>query len=401
MLVARALHRTQQLARSFPKNAPPPWKPVQYETPVHEIWPEFGTSEWKRQCTVGHVMSHRAGLQHAIPPSFSMQNALQWQRMVEEMAAAEPSSPPGERAVYHYITFGWLAGAIAEHCWVDAEREQFRSLQAQLGELKREYGIEADEAYIGLPLRPATAAAGGEPFDATDQPPVDVSRLAVLNKFGAHVFAEDLISGKDVAEPEPRDAATQNGEREAFDSDAVSDATTSSAATTEVGPLSIFERIAQDDKEREELNAVREMLVRNKLFWVLEPCFFNHPTVRRAILPAANGHFTARALARMYDASMQQPWWRAATRRVPGGEWSIGGFQVYGDGVVVGHAGMGGSIALAVPRANLAIAITLNRLELSRMTGSDVDRHRLSVAEEVVELVAREVGIRQRLFRRR
>jgi hypothetical protein len=143
--------------------------------------------------------------------------------------------------------------------------------------------------------------------------------------------------------------------------------------------------------------ALRERIQREKLFWVLDPCFFNHLLVRKACLPAANGHFTARALARFYDKAMQQPWWRMATEAVPDSDWTLGGLLRFADGLIIGHGGIGGSFALAIPKAQLTIAITVNRLELSR--------NGPSVAEHVLELVAKDLHIKRfapkRLFRRR
>lgn len=34
-------------------------------------------------------------------------------KMVEHVASAAPSHPPGQETHYHYLTFGWLLGGLA------------------------------------------------------------------------------------------------------------------------------------------------------------------------------------------------------------------------------------------------------------------------------------------------
>jgi CubicO group peptidase (beta-lactamase class C family) len=120
---------------------------------------------------------------------------------------------------------------------------------------------------------------------------------------------------------------------------------------------------------------------------------FNEMAVRRACMPSSNGHFTARALAKMYAAlagdgsidgvqlvsperiSYMQ---RLVTDQIDivalgmpvrrGIGFSLGGIR---DGIhgpmgpritAFGHSGAGGSIAFADPEAGLAVAVTLNKM---------------------------------------
>jgi CubicO group peptidase (beta-lactamase class C family) len=119
----------------------------------------------------------------------------------------------------------------------------------------------------------------------------------------------------------------------------------------------------------------------------------NSMSVRKACLPSGNGHFTARALAKMYAALANEGSIEGGTlvspdrithmarvmtedtdivvgRRVLKGI----GFWLGGeiDGVVgamgpritaFGHGGAGGSIGFADPEAALAVAVTLNKME--------------------------------------
>ncbi len=122
---------------------------------------------------------------------------------------------------------------------------------------------------------------------------------------------------------------------------------------------------------------------------------YNELDVRKACLPSANGHFTARALARMYaalafggaldgvqlmsperiqamSAVVTRDMDRVIMRPMPKGTGYFLGGAV--EGVVgsmgpretaFGHPGAGGSIAFADPEAGLSVAVTLNKMQNS------------------------------------
>jgi CubicO group peptidase (beta-lactamase class C family) len=127
------------------------------------------------------------------------------------------------------------------------------------------------------------------------------------------------------------------------------------------------------------------------LSWML----YNDMRVRRAVLPSANGHFTARALAKMYgalanggtidgvrlvsperiplmqriDTEMQD---RVLMMEIPkGGGYMFGGARGGVTGVfgprrtAFGHSGAGGSTAFADPEVGLGVAVTLNKMQMS------------------------------------
>jgi hypothetical protein len=143
---------------------------------------------------------------------------------------------------------------------------------------------------------------------------------------------------------------------------------------------------------------------------LLNPTFFNHPRIREASIPAANGHFSARALARFYDTLaadalptyplrpnlLVEGWANGIVAAetssrgslakneamLQGGAGSFSqGFTLFpsneaGDtGASFGHAGLGGSVAMCrvegAGKSRVALAITLNKLTLdgSAVTG--------------------------------
>jgi CubicO group peptidase (beta-lactamase class C family) len=122
---------------------------------------------------------------------------------------------------------------------------------------------------------------------------------------------------------------------------------------------------------------------------------FNKMHVRQACIPAGNGHFTARALAKMYAAVahdgtidgvilVSPERVRLMSRVMTEAEDIVLGRPVrkgigfaLSDGIgpmgprstAFGHGGAGGSIAFADPEVRLAVAITLNKMEFGEMPG--------------------------------
>jgi len=120
---------------------------------------------------------------------------------------------------------------------------------------------------------------------------------------------------------------------------------------------------------------------------------FNEMAVRKACIPAGNGHFTARALAKMYAAlagdgsidgvRLVSPGRIPLIQRMvtdgfdivlgmPGYKgvgFTLGGEMNHVSGpmgrrvTAFGHSGAGGSIGFADPDAGLAIGVTLNKME--------------------------------------
>lgn len=83
---------------------------MDYDTPVSEIWPEFGQAG-KEFVTVGELLSHQAGL-----PGFAeSQDASIWydrERALALLAAQAPMWVPGAASGYHPVTIGLLAGEV-------------------------------------------------------------------------------------------------------------------------------------------------------------------------------------------------------------------------------------------------------------------------------------------------
>ena len=70
---------------------------------VVEFWPEFGTAG-KEGITIAQLMSHQAGLASLTQPV----SVLDYQAVVDALAAEPPHWPPGDGHGYHPRTFGFL-----------------------------------------------------------------------------------------------------------------------------------------------------------------------------------------------------------------------------------------------------------------------------------------------------
>lgn len=82
--------------------------PDGYETPVAEIWPEFGAAG-KDQVTIGDMVSHQAGLPGFIDP-VDPAIWLNPPACAAALAALPPLWPPGTAHGYHPTSWGYLIG---------------------------------------------------------------------------------------------------------------------------------------------------------------------------------------------------------------------------------------------------------------------------------------------------
>jgi CubicO group peptidase (beta-lactamase class C family) len=100
----------------------------------------------------------------------------------------------------------------------------------------------------------------------------------------------------------------------------------------------------------------------------LSPSLFNHSSFRTACIPAANGHFTARALAQFYSQLISNGTFDCKSLRNGDGAknkrfgYGFQKFSLGGSDAAFGHGGIGGSFAMGDPASGVAVAITLNRL---------------------------------------
>ncbi|MFC5815067.1 serine hydrolase domain-containing protein [Nonomuraea harbinensis] len=85
-------------------------KAFSYDTPIAELWPEFG-ARGKERATIRHALSHQAGVP-GVPEATTPEDLCDWDLMCAAIADAEPWWEPGTRCGYHPQTFGYLLGEV-------------------------------------------------------------------------------------------------------------------------------------------------------------------------------------------------------------------------------------------------------------------------------------------------
>ena len=282
---------------------------LSYDTPVVTVWPEFGQAG-KESVTIRHLLCHEAGIPQIRDVVPDIAFLAGWDAMVATVEALPPLWKPGTANGYHALTWGWLAGELIH-------RVDGRPLQQFLAdELTAPLGL--DGCFVGTPAD-------------------HVHRLVPV-----------------LWNPIYLDMPT-------------------------------LDQLLPPDSLTLQAVAPRGDMV----------TFVNSDVGRSACVPAITGAFTARSLATLYAAlaaggtidgvRLLSPATVATATEVQNDRpdlvlftpvyWRLG-YMGFGLGLganagvapaAFGHAGLGGSVAGADPVTGLAVAVTLNRLELNVM----------------------------------
>ena len=149
---------------------------IDLDAPVARYWPEFAASG-KEHIPVRWLLSHRSGLA-AIEGTFTLDEALSWQPVVQALAAQAPLWEPGTKHGYHLRSYGWLLGELVR-------RVTGRSLGRFFAEeIAAPLGIEF---WIGLP-----AAEEARVSTLIPPEPAPAEMQALLDR----LFAPDTIAGR-------------------------------------------------------------------------------------------------------------------------------------------------------------------------------------------------------------
>jgi CubicO group peptidase (beta-lactamase class C family) len=313
---------------------------LDYDDRVAKHWPEFAQNG-KARITLRQVLAHQSGLYHIRQMIDHADRMLDWDYMVRAIERAAPIHPPGERTGYHGLTFGFLVGEILQ-------RATGRSF-AQLVEEELVKPLQLDGMYVGAPEQALGRAA-------------------------------ELISGTREWDPQwllgqalVRRALRQLGPALAFGARLVG---------MQIDLTSLMDALAPRGISSFDFGAEQTL---------------------RVSIPAANGLFTARSLARMYAAlagageldgvrllsrgtlaRATEPQAEARERAVIPIDmrWRLGYHAVFTTCGVprrgFGHFGFGGSGGWADPSRDLAVAMIVNSgigtpfgdLRIARISGA-------------------------------
>ncbi|MBW3614859.1 MAG: beta-lactamase family protein [Actinobacteria bacterium] len=284
---------------------------LDYDTPVAALWPEFGRKD-KDAVTIRHCLTHEAGIPQIRGEVADVWDMADWQAMVEMVERLEPLWEPGTANGYHAMNFGWLVGELIR-------RIDGRPLPQFLAE-EIAGPLALDGLFIGAPSE-------------------EHHRVAP-------VFGNDLSLA---------------------------------AAEAILPPDHLLLRVLAPDGD---------MIG-----------FVNSKEGLETVAPSFSGCFTARSLAKLYGAlerggclegvTLLNPATLAAATAIQNTrpdlvlmipvQWRMG-FMGGGSFLspvgphveAFGHSGFGGSVAFADPRAEISMAITLDRLEIDLLVGERV-----------------------------
>ena len=116
---------------------------VDYDALVTDYWPEYGVNG-KEKTTVRHILTHRAGIPQ-MPEGMTPERMCDWDWMTGEIAKLTPLAPPGEKALYLSMTFGWLVGEIVRRT-DPAKRGISQFIHDEIA-----LPLNAPDIYVGLP----------------------------------------------------------------------------------------------------------------------------------------------------------------------------------------------------------------------------------------------------------
>lgn len=147
--------------------------------PVAEYLPEFARNG-KSSITIGHVLSHRAGIPNAPKEALSLDTVDDWELQRQFMYDSKPMSRAGKRQAYHAVSGGSLLGEVVREITGRGIREVLATeLLDPLGFRWMNYGVAPEDiGKVGLnyptgppPIPPLstflTRALGVHPDEAT------------------------------------------------------------------------------------------------------------------------------------------------------------------------------------------------------------------------------------------
>lgn len=304
---------------------------LDFDAPVAEYWPAFAQAG-KARIPVKMLLNHQAGLpavRRPLPPGAF----YDWDLMVAALEKEEPFWEPGTRNGYHGLTFGWLVGEVVR-------RVSGKSLGIFFqDEVARPLGLNF---WIGLPAQLESRVAPMIPSEPDTKSPF-FSALTDPTSIQSLMF---LNTGGYMALPD-------------YDSQAAHAAEIGGAGgiTNARGLAGMYAPLACGGKELVSQGTVARM----------------------AAVASATGRDAVLLLPTRFSLGFMKS---MDNRRLPPGQQ---------DSVVLsedafGHAGFGGSLGFADPKAKMSFGYTMNKMG----TGAGLNER----GQSLVDAVYRSLGYR-------
>lgn len=83
---------------------------IEYDAPISRYWPEYA-ARGKGRTTVRDALTHRACVPQ-MPAGVTPEMMCDWEAMTAAIADLEPLAEPGTKTLYLSMTFGWIIGEL-------------------------------------------------------------------------------------------------------------------------------------------------------------------------------------------------------------------------------------------------------------------------------------------------
>jgi CubicO group peptidase (beta-lactamase class C family) len=166
---------------------------IDFAAPVAKYWPGFAANG-KAGVTVGHLMSHSAGLS-GWKEKITTEDLYDWEKMTSLLAAQAPYWEPGTASGYHALTQGYLVGEVVRRVTGKSLGTVFREEIAEPLGADFWIGLPASEDARVAELIPPPVGVGDQPGQTelmknmSMNPGIDVSATKTRAWRGAEIPA--------------------------------------------------------------------------------------------------------------------------------------------------------------------------------------------------------------------
>lgn len=290
---------------------------LDYTAKVVEYWPEFGANG-KENITVAQLLSHQAGL-CGVTQRLTIEDLYDWEKMTTLLANQKPLWEPGKACGYHAVTWGYFPGELIRRITGKTLGTYFREKVAE--PLKADF-------FIGLPdaeMHRTTYMIGANRARIAVKPPDPAAKMPAF--YPIALLNPDIRPFKDASSTAWRKAeiAAANGQANAR------------------GIARIYGMLANGG----EIDGIR---------------ILSKKGIETALIEEVNGQEPNLVTGR--------------NMRLARG-FSLNSEDFYGPNPdAFGHAGAGGSLGFADPKANLGFGYVMNQMQVNP---DDISRSKLLV----------------------
>ena len=292
---------------------------LDYDRPIADYWPAFA-AQGKEQITLRRVMSHQANLFSIQSIDVDHEAVLDWHRMLEKAAAMPITAPEQSElydSAYSALVYGWVLGGVIEAV-----------TDMPLADALRHYLTEplgvADSCYFGVPENKVNEVAHlVKYFETEEQVAEQEDNLQTNQESSQQCVQEQSQTRPRRSKPILRaDSAntlhtyTSLPSYACWQKKALTNQTSTNGSTNESTTVDELPSLDTAKINRLYFNSSQLNLRNYKSALVLankQPIDYYDKRTLQAIIPAANGVASARALAAIYAMLANGGKWQGQT----------------------------------------------------------------------------------------